>query len=89
VAELKSIQEAHANAALHSSQVMEPDDAEADLLREKLRGREDEIEAIRKELTEFKRSAVPDNAETIHNEGLSSRAMTPEPALYVSAMVPR
>ena len=73
IAELQSIQEAHTDITLRSSQVTDSDDAEVDQLRAELQNRQDEIEAIRKELSELK--------QTIYNKGPYSRPMTP---LYVS-----
>jgi hypothetical protein len=76
-----SLQQAHATRA--SSRANESDDAEAVQLRQQLKDRGKEIEAIRSELDGFKRLGAPDETETNNNEQPRTRPVTPEPNLFV------
>lgn len=63
---------------------MNSDDVEGRQMRQELKNREKEIEAIRHELTELKRVAASDETESINNEQPWSRPVTPEPNLCVT-----
>lgn len=79
MSELKFLQQAH--AARSSSRVNEMDDAEAVQLRQELKDRDKEIEAIRSELDGLKR--VGTETEATDNEQPLTRPVTPEQNLFV------
>jgi len=84
-AELKSLQQAHAEVlwcATSPLTDLDDDETEEARLKQELKERQEEIEAIRRELAETKRLAAIDDSDETHTQHDSlSRPITPEPTL--------